>query len=69
MMSKFILKTDLIALAFEFLLKYKLQWSEYKNRESTHLKVINIDCMKKPVILTMKFFLVIDFFKLSNENV
>lgn len=66
-MSKFIFKTDLITLTFKLLLKYKLQWSKDKNWESTHLKVVNIDCMKKPIILTMKFFLVIDFFNYQKK--
>lgn len=52
MMSKFIFKTALISLTFGLLLKYKLEWSNNKNWESTHLKVINIECIQKPIILS-----------------
>lgn len=49
-MSKFIFKTDLIILAFKLLLKYKLEWSKYKNWGSAQLKIINIEYMKKPTV-------------------
>ena len=52
MMYKFIFKTALISLTFGLLLKYKLECSNDKNWESTHLKVINIECMQKSIILS-----------------
>lgn len=53
MTSKFIFKTELIiTLTFKLLLKYKLEWSKDKNWENTHVEVINIECVKKPIIST-----------------
>lgn len=52
MIFKFIFKIELIIiLIFKLLLKYKLEWSKDKNWENIYVEVINIECVKKFIIL------------------